>query len=134
MSLIDATIGVCVSALFTIACGAMILPDGFWAEFWAEFRKLVAGEPTIAATEKGETMSSKSKKHRRTPMMSITKATTAAEVMFVWAWMECFHPGAEDVQRMKESLNNVAESVTLGNLRIRDIREAIRDEHGWDIQ
>lgn len=43
MSLIDATIGICVSALFTIACGALILPDGFWAEF----RKLVAGEPTI---------------------------------------------------------------------------------------
>ena len=79
-------------------------------------------------------MSSKSKKHRRTPMMSITKATTAAEVMFVWAWMECFHPGPEDVQRMKESLNNVAESVTIGNLRIKDIKEAIRDEHGWEIQ
>lgn len=79
-------------------------------------------------------MSSKSKKHRRTPMMSITKATTAAEVMFVWAWMECFHPRPEDVQRMKESLNNVAESVTLGNLRIKDIKEAIRDEHGWEIQ
>lgn len=126
MSLIDATIGICVSALFTIACGALILPDGFWAEF----RKLVAKEKK----EEERPMSSKSKKHRRTPMMSITKATTAAEVMFVWAWMECFHPEPEDVQRMKESLNNVAESVTLGNLRIRDIREAIRDEHGWDIQ
>lgn len=43
MSLIDAAIGICVSTLFTIACGALILPDGFWAEF----RKLVAGEPTI---------------------------------------------------------------------------------------
>ena len=78
-------------------------------------------------------MSSKSKR-RRTPMMSITKATTAAEVMFVWAWMECFHPSPEDVQRMRASLNNVAESVTLGNLRIKDIKEAIRDEHGWEIQ
>lgn len=126
MSLIDAAIGICVSVIFTIACGALILPDGFWAEF----RKLVAKEKK----EEERPMSSKSKKHRRTPMMSITKATTAAEVMFVWAWMECFHPEPEDVQRMKESLNNVAESVTLGNLRIRDIREAIRDEHGWDIQ
>lgn len=78
-------------------------------------------------------MSSKSKR-RRTPMMSITKATTAAEVMFVWAWMECFRPSPEDVQRMKASLNNVAESATLGNLRIKDIREAIRDEYGWEIQ
>ena len=50
-------------------------------------------------------MSSKSKKHRRTPMMSITKATTAAEVMFVWAWMDCFHPEPEDVQKMKASLS-----------------------------
>ena len=79
-------------------------------------------------------MSSKSKKHRRTPMMSITKATTAAEVMFVWAWMDVFHPSTDDVQNLKASLNNVAESVTLGNLRIKDIKEAIRDEHGWDIQ
>ena len=91
--------------------------------------------PTIfVVMEKGKPMSSKSKKHRRTPMMSITKATTAAEVLFVWAWMDCFHPEPEDVQRMKESLNNVAESVTLGTLRIKDIKEAIRDEHGWEIQ
>ena len=67
-------------------------------------------------------------------MMSITKATTAAEVMIVWTKMDCFHPEPEDVQRMKESLNNVAESVTLGTLRIKDIKEAIRDEHGWEIQ
>lgn len=54
MRLIDVTIGICVSALFTIACGAMILPDGFWAEFWAEFRKLVAGEPTIDRPARGQ--------------------------------------------------------------------------------
>lgn len=78
-------------------------------------------------------MSSKSKKRRRTPMMSITKATTAAEVMFVWAWMDVFHPSKDDVQKLKASLNNVAESVNLGNLNIREIREAIKDEHGWEI-
>ena len=78
-------------------------------------------------------MSSKSKR-RRPERVSMTKAVTAAEIMFVWAWMDCFHPEPEDVQRMKESLNNVAESVTLGTLRIKDIKEAIRDEHGWDIQ
>ena len=130
MRLIDATIGICVSVIFAIVCSALILPDGFRAVF----RKLVAGEPTIAATEKGETMSSKSKKHRRTPMMSITKATTAAEVMFVWAWMDVFHPSPDDVQKLKASLNNVAESVNLGNLNIREIREAIKDEHGWEIK
>ena len=78
-------------------------------------------------------MSSKSKR-RRPERVSMTKAVTAAEIMFVWAWMDVFHPSQDDVQNLKASLNNVAESVTLGNLRIKDIKEAIRDEHGWDIQ
>ena len=78
-------------------------------------------------------MSSKSKR-RRPERVSMTKAVTAAEIMFVWAWMDVFHPSTDDVQKLKASLNNVAESVTLGNLRIKDIKEAIRDEHGWDIQ
>ena len=78
-------------------------------------------------------MSSKSKR-RRPERVSMTKAVTAAEIMFVWAWMDVFHPSPDDVQKLKASLNNVAESVTLGNLRIKDIKEAIRDEHGWDIQ
>ena len=78
-------------------------------------------------------MSSKSKR-RRPERVSMTKAVTAAEIMFVWAWMDVFHPSTDDVQNLKASLNNVAESVTLGNLRIKDIKEAIRDEHGWDIQ
>ena len=78
-------------------------------------------------------MSSKSKR-RRPERVSMTKAVTAAEIMFVWAWMDVFHPSPDDVQKLKASLNNVAESVTLGTLRIKDIKEAIRDEHGWDIQ
>ena len=78
-------------------------------------------------------MSGKSKR-RRPERVSMTKAVTAAEIMFVWAWMDVFHPSTDDVQKLKASLNNVAESVTLGNLRIKDIKEAIRDEHGWDIQ
>lgn len=125
MSLIDATIGICVSALFTIACGALILPDGFWAEV----RKLVAKEKK----EEERPMSSKSKKHRRTPMMSITKATTAAEVMFVWAWMECFHPTQEDVNRMSAEVANIRESVNSKNLNIWEVRDAIKDEFGWEI-
>lgn len=78
-------------------------------------------------------MSSKSKKHRRTPMMSITKATTAAEVMFVWAWMDCFHPGPEDVNRMSDEVRNIRESVNSKNLNIWEIRDAIKDEFGWEI-
>lgn len=78
-------------------------------------------------------MSSKSKK-RRSERVSINKATTAAEVMFIWAWMDALHPSPDDVQKLKKSLNNVAESVTLGNLNILEIREAIRDEYGWEIK
>lgn len=40
MRLIDATTGICVSAIFAIVCSALILPDGFSAVF----RKLVAKE------------------------------------------------------------------------------------------
>ena len=78
-------------------------------------------------------MSSKSKR-RRSERVSMTKAVTAAEIMFVWAWMEQFHPSPDDVQKLKASLNNVAESVNLGNLNIWEIREAIKDEHGWEIK
>lgn len=78
-------------------------------------------------------MSSKSKKHRRTPMMSITKATTAAGVMFVWAWMECFHPTQEDVNRMSDEVRNIRESVNSKNLNIWEVRDAIKDEFGWEI-
>lgn len=78
-------------------------------------------------------MSSKSKK-RRPERVSMNKATTAAEVMFIWAWMDALHPSPDDVQKLKKSLNNVAESVTLGNLNIWEIREAIRDEYGWEIK
>ena len=63
----------------------------------------------------------------------MTKAVVAAEVMFIWAWMDGFHPSPDDVQKLKASLNNVAESVNLGNLNIREIRESIKDEHGWEI-
>lgn len=78
-------------------------------------------------------MSSKSKK-RHPERVSMNKATTAAEVMFIWAWMESLHPSPDDVQKLKESLHNVAESVVLGNLNIWEIREAIRDEYGWEIK
>lgn len=63
----------------------------------------------------------------------MTKAVVAAEVMFIWAWMEALHPSPDDVQKLKASLNNVAESVNLGNLNIWEIREVIKDEHGWEI-
>lgn len=78
-------------------------------------------------------MSSKSKK-RRPERVSMNKATTAAEVMFIWAWMEALHPSPDDVQKLKASLHNVAESVYLGNLNIWEIRDAIRDEYGWEIK
>jgi len=77
-------------------------------------------------------MSSKSKR-RRPERVSMTKAVVSAEVMFIWAWMEALHPSKDDVQKLKASLNNVAESVNLGNLNIWEIREAIKDEHGWEI-
>ena len=77
-------------------------------------------------------MSSKSKK-RRPERVSMTKAVTAAEIMFVWAWMECFHPTQEDVNRMSDEVRNIRESVNSKNLNIWEVRDAIKDEFGWEI-
>lgn len=54
--------------------------------------------------------------------------------MFIWAWMDALNPSPDDVQKLKASLHNVAESVNLRNLNIWEIREAIRDEYGWEIK
>lgn len=77
-------------------------------------------------------MSSKSKKHRP-ERVSMTKAVTAAEVMFVWAWMDALHPTQEDVNKLSAEVANIRESVGSGNLNVWMVRDAIKDEFGWEI-
>ena len=54
-------------------------------------------------------MSSKSK--RKPKDVSMHKAVSIAMTIFVWAWMECFHPTQEDVNRMSDEVRNIRESV-----------------------
>lgn len=76
-------------------------------------------------------MSSKSK--RRPKPVSMTKAVTIAMTIFVWAWMVCFHPTQEEVTRLSDEVRNIRESVACGNLNIWMVRDAIKDEFGWEI-
>lgn len=76
-------------------------------------------------------MSSKSK--RKPKDVSMHKAVSIAMTIFVWAWMECFHPTQEDVNRMSAEVRNIRESVGSGNLNIWMVRDAIKDEFGWEI-
>ena len=77
-------------------------------------------------------MGSKSKR-RHPERVSMTKAVTAAEIMFVWAWMKCFHPSQEDVNKLSAEVANSRESVGSGNLNVWMVRDAIKDEFGWEI-
>lgn len=76
-------------------------------------------------------MSSKSKREPRD--VSMHKAVSIAMTIFVWSWMECFHPSQEDVNRMSDEVRNIRESVNSKNLNIWEVRDAIKDEFGWEI-
>ena len=54
-------------------------------------------------------MSSKSK--RKPKSFSMHKAVSVAMTIFVWAWMECFHPSQEDVNKLSAEVANIRESV-----------------------
>lgn len=76
-------------------------------------------------------MSSKSK--RKPKDVSMHKAVSIAMTIFVWVWMECFHPSQEDVNRMSDEVRNIRESVNSKNLNIWEVKDAIKDEFGWEI-
>ena len=56
-----------------------------------------------------------------------------AMTIFVWAWMSCFNPTQEDVNRMSDEVRNIRESVNSKNLNIWEVKDAIKDEFGWEI-
>ena len=89
------------------------------------------GLTDFAVAEKGEPMSSKSK--RKPKSFSMHKAVFVAMTIFVWAWMECFHPSQDDVNKLSAEVANIRESVGNGNLNVWMVRDAIKDEFGWSI-
>lgn len=53
-------------------------------------------------------MSSKSKRKPRD--VSMHKAVSIAMTIFVWAWMSCFNPTQEDVNKLSAEVVNIRES------------------------
>lgn len=76
-------------------------------------------------------MSSKSKK--RPPVVSMNKAVTIAMVIFVWAWVSIFQPSKEDMDKMRDEIANIRESVATKRLNIWEVRQALKDEFDWEI-
>ena len=76
-------------------------------------------------------MSSKSKK--RKPQISLTKSVTIAECIFLWAWATVYRPTQEDCDRMEAELRNVRESVATHRLNVWDIKQALKDEYGIEV-
>lgn len=76
-------------------------------------------------------MSSKSK--RRKPEMSLSKAVTMAMVIFVWAWVSCFHPSKEDVRKLTDEIANIRDSVRTQRLNIWEIKQALKDEYDVEV-
>lgn len=54
--------------------------------------------------------------------------------LFLWVWCEDFGASDDDVRRMGERIKFYAEEVASGRLRWKDIKEAMADEHDWNIE
>ena len=76
-------------------------------------------------------MSSKSKQ-KRPVKVTLNKAVTMAEVFFVWAWVSAMEPSKDDFNRVIDEMRNVRGSINSGNLTLREIREALKDEYDWE--
>lgn len=76
-------------------------------------------------------MSSKSKK--RKPEMSLSKAVTMAMVIFVWAWVNCFHPSQEDMRKLTDEVANIRDSVRTQRLNIWEVKQALKDEYDVEV-
>ena len=54
--------------------------------------------------------------------------------LFLWAWCADFGASDDDLQRMGERIKFYSEEIVAGRLRLKDIQEAMLDEHGWNIE
>ena len=76
-------------------------------------------------------MSSKSKQTKRGP--NVSQNIEAALTMFLWAYCEVHDPDVADMENMSREIQKVQEGVMTGRLKLRDIRQALEDEHGWKV-
>ena len=77
-------------------------------------------------------MSSKSKK-RQTYEMSLRKAVDNALVIFMWAFVTGFDSTGEQFETLKHEIQSVRDSVIAGSLTIPQIRKALREDYGVEV-
>ena len=77
-------------------------------------------------------MSSKSKK-KPTYEMSLRKAVDNALVIFMWAFVTGFDSTGEQFETLKHEIQSVRDSVIAGSLTIPQIRKALREDYGVEV-
>lgn len=77
-------------------------------------------------------MSSKSKR-RPTRDVTINKAVTNALAIFLYAFASEFSPEAEAFDRLRRSVASIRDSVICGALTIPEVKRALRDDYGWEV-
>ena len=77
-------------------------------------------------------MSGKSK--RRSPDLSVHKAIDAALTIFLWAFCTGFSPDFEAIDKVGREIRNVRDSVNKGALTIPQLRKALKDEYGLEME
>ena len=76
-------------------------------------------------------MSSKSKK--RSPQVSMNKAIRSALTMFLWAYCNVHDPDTADMANMSHEISSVMDGVQSGRVKLWEIKEALKEEKGWQI-
>ena len=64
----------------------------------------------------------------------MNKAFNAALTIFLWAYC-CLHkPSHDQMQLLGAEVRKVRDSLAVGNLKLWEIRAALKDEYGWEIE
>lgn len=80
----------------------------------------------------GGWMSSKSKHPNE--RVSINKAIDAAMCIFLWAFCTGFSPDFEAIDKVGREIRSVRDSVNKGALTIPQLRKALKDEYGLEME
>ena len=78
-------------------------------------------------------MSGKSRKKKPTYEMSMTKAVSRALIIFTWAFVSEFSPEPEMMERLRDQIISVRDSILCGDLTIAEVRKALKDDYNWDV-
>jgi len=79
-------------------------------------------------------MSSKSKRTKKSPQFTLNKAFNAALTIFLWAYCGMHEPDHEEMHQLAKEISSVRDSLSTGRLKLWEIRQALKEEYGWEIE